>query len=180
MEEVKPQNSSILSSDDSSGNTDFRLIKIKPVKPEKFALADTLIVAAGLMILINFGIVKTYQYNSGLSLNEAILEFSNLWMLFFNLAGLVIFTLLFLRAACVVEIKDDNNIKPMLSFLSQSFGLKLVQKKGDFQIFKAENCKSSLGLKPKIKISINGNSVSLSGWWMCLQQVKKALKSYQK
>ncbi len=161
-------------------NPDFVIKTIKRISPEKFSILDALIVSAGLMILMDFGIVKLRQYSAGISLNEAILQLSNIWMLIYTLASMVFFTLIFLRDAFEIKFEDVRGSDRMLSYIIQRFGFKAPVKKDHILIFRPSFYNRIFWFSQKMRITINGNFVSVSGSWFFLRKVKKALKSYQK
>lgn len=165
---------------EETGNSNIVIHSIKKIPPEKFSFVDALIVAVGLMIVLDFSIVNLLVYVSELTFNAAILKLSNLWMLAYNVIFISIFTISLLRDAVEIKFEDVRGADKLLSYIIQRFGFKPPVKKGDEIIFKPTFYNLIMWSTQKMRVSINGNYATISGSFLFLRKVKKMLKSYQK
>ena len=161
-------------------NISIEINSITKIPPEKFAFVDALIVAVGLMIVLDFGIVNFLVYLKQITFNAAILKLSNIWMLIYNLVFIAIFTVSLLRDAVEIKFDDVRGADKLLSYIIQRFGFKPPVKKGDQIIFKPTFYNLIMWSTQKMRVSINGNYATISGSFLFLRKVKKMLKSYQK
>ncbi len=153
---------------------------ITKIPPEKFSFVDALIVSVGLMIVLDFAIVNALVYISEITFNAAILKLSNIWMLFYNIIFIAIFTVSLLRDAVEIKFEDVRGADKLLSYIIQRFGFKSPVKKGDQIVFKPTFYNLFMWSTQKMRVAINGNYVTISGSFLFLRKVKKMLKSYQK
>lgn len=166
--------------DESNQNKQFVITSMRKIAPEKFALIDTLIVAAGLMITIDFGIVNALTYLDEITFNEAIIRLSNVWMLVYNLFFITVFTISLLRDAVEIKFEDVRGADQLLSFIIQRFGFKPPIKKGGQLVFKPTFYNLLMWSTQKMRVAINGNYVTISGSFLFLRKVRKMLETYQK
>ncbi|MCF8365854.1 MAG: adenylate/guanylate cyclase domain-containing protein [Bacteroidales bacterium] len=166
--------------DENLGNKNVVITSIRKISPEKFALIDTLIVAAGLMIIIDFGIVNALVYFENITFNQAIIKLSNVWMLVYNIFFLTVFTVILLRDAVEIKFEDVRGVDRLLSYIIQRFGFKPPVKKSGQIIFKPTFYNLLMWSTQKMRVAINGNNVTISGSYLFLRKVKKMLETYQK
>jgi|GEM_PF-1632020 len=161
-------------------NSNIVIHSITKIPPEKFSFIDALIVAVGLMIVMDFSIVNMLVYVSDLTFNAAILKLSNIWMLAYNIVFIGLFTISLLRDAVEIKFEDVRGADKLLSYIIQRFGFKPPVKKGDEIIFKPTFYNLIMWSTQKMRVSINGNYATISGSFLFLRKVKKMLRSYQK
>jgi hypothetical protein len=159
---------------------DFIITSIKKIPPEKLSIVDAMLIAVGIMVALDFSIAYFTMKISDLSLNQAILKLSNYWMLFYSLIFTAIFTIILLRDAVEIKFEDVRGADQLLSYIIQRFGFNPPVKKDNHIVFKPTLYNSIMWSTQKMKVAINGNTITISGSFLFLRKVKRMLKSYQK
>lgn len=160
---------------------DFVIKSMQRIPPEKFTLIDSMLVSVGIIVLIDFLIANLLIYYADYSLNQAILELSGkIGFGIYNLVFVVFFTFIFLRDSVKIHFEDVRGVDEMISFIIQQFGFKPPKRKDGMLIYKPSAYNFMMWWTQNMRVSINGNHVTISGSFMFLRKVKKMLKSYQK
>ena len=165
----------------TTGNRDFVIKSMKRIPPEKFSLIDSLLIAVGIMVVFDFAIANLIIYLTGITLNEAILLLSNsIWFLAYNLIFIPVFAIIFLRDSIEIHFEDVRGVDRMISYVIQRFGFRPPVRKNGTLIFKPSVYNLLMWSSQKMRVSINGNHVVISGSFLFLRKVKKMLTSYRK
>ncbi len=155
---------------------DFAIIQLKNSTPEKLSAKDTLLIALGGAMFLDFTIANIYMRLNGVDLNTAFLTLSNVWMLLLNIVVVSGVILWLLRSALHVKVKALTGVDALLaSLLGKSTG---VNAKNEIVL----NKKGVKWLKlmfNKVEIRLSGNVVILSGHWSKVRRIKKLLKSHK-
>lgn len=159
----------------------FVIKNIHRIPPEKFSLIDSLLITVGILVLVDFAIAGFITYLTGITLNEAILNLSgDIWFLIYNVVFIFAFTLIFLRDSIKVDFEDVRGVDNMLSHIIQRFGFRPPERKNGILIFKPSVYNLLIWWSQKMRVSVNGNHVIISGSYIFLRKVKKMLKSFRK
>jgi len=168
-------------SDAKATGREFVIKSMQRIPPEKFSIVDSFLVAAGLMVAIDFIIANTLIYFNDFTLNQAILKLSgNLWFGIYNIVFILFLTIVILRDSVKIHFEDVRGVDEMISFIIQQFGFKPPVKKNGQLVYKPSAYNFWMWWTQKMKVAINGNHVTISGSFMFLRKVRKMLKSYQK
>jgi class 3 adenylate cyclase len=166
--------------EEREGDRNIKILSMKRIPPEKFSLFDSLFVSAGLVVILFFFTANVVMRVGDVSLNEAIMALSgNTVFLVFMLFCLGIFTLFILRSSVEIQFEDVRGADSMLSYIIQRFGFKPPVKKSNIIIFKPTLYNVLMWSTQKMRVSINGNHVTISGSFIFLRKVKKMLKTFQ-
>lgn len=165
--------------ENSDQSPEFVIEKIRRIPPEKFSLTDSILIAVGLMVLLDFGLANLFMYFSGGTLNNAITSLSNISVLGYNVAFVGIFTLIILRDSVEIKFRDVRGADQLLEVIIKRFNLKAPQSKNGQTIFKPTLCNVFMWPPQKMRVIKNGSFVTISGSYIFLRKVKKALRSYQ-
>jgi hypothetical protein len=139
------------------------------------------VVAVGIMVAVDFAIANLIVYLGGVSLNDAILLLSNrLWFVVYNLVSVLFFTIIFLRDSIEIHFEDVRGVDSMISHVIQRFGFSPPTRKNGILIFKPSVYNLLMWWSQKMRVSINGNHVTISGSYLFLMKVKKMLRAYRK
>ena len=165
----------------SAGKEDFVIKSMKRIPPEKFSLIDSIFIAVGLMVVVDFAMVNLITYLTSITFNEAILLLSNsIWFLAYNIIFIPVFAIIFLRDSIEIHFEDVRGVDRMISYVIQRFGFSPPVRKNGILIFKPSVYNLLMWSSQKMRVSVNGNRVMISGSYLFLRKVKKMLKSYRK
>ncbi len=165
----------------SESGRDFVIKRIQRIPPEKFSLLDSLLITVGVMVAIDFGIANLIKYLTHASLNEVILELSGSLMFgIYNLVFIPLITITILRDSMKIDFEDVRGADELISFIIRQFGFKHPARKNGQLIFKPSVYNLLMWSSQKMRVSISGNHVTISGSFLFLRKVRKMLKAYRK
>ncbi|MFW5705424.1 MAG: adenylate/guanylate cyclase domain-containing protein [Bacteroidota bacterium] len=161
-------------------STNFTIKNMVRIPPEKLSLMDAIIIAVALIFIFDFITVNIMMNTSGDTMNEVIVYLSQkTWFLLSNLFFLAAITLIIVRDAVRVRFEDVRGVDKALNFLIMKAGFKEPVKKGDELIFKPTMYNFMVWGTQKMRVSIDGNNVFISGSYLFIRRVKKLLQTYQ-
>ena len=155
---------------------DFAIIKLKNSTPEKFSATDTILIALGVAVFLDFALANIYMRLHGVDLNSSILFLSNLWMLLLNIVVIGGVVQWLLRSALQIKVKALSGVDALIaSVAGKSAGVKIktevvVNKKG---------VKWLKLMSGKTEIRLSGNEIVLTGHWSKVRRIKKLLKHHK-
>lgn len=157
----------------------FNIKSMTSIPPEKFSFVDSLLIALGIVVAYDFIlaniIVKIYND----TLNEAILYLSNPGFLAVNLLFVALIVLIIMRSAVRIKFEDIKGVDHALNFIIKKAGFKDPYKRNGEIIFKPTIYNFLMWGTQKMRVSISGNSVFMSGSYIFIRRVKKLLRAYQ-
>jgi hypothetical protein len=152
---------------------DFVITKIINPSPEKFSFTDTLLVALGVAVFLDFAIANIYMRLQDADLNTAILYLSNVWMLLFNMVVIAGIITGLLRSAMKVMVKTVPGADAVAAMvLSQMAGIKPKKE----TVITKQSVKWLRVMAGKNEIRLSGNGVVLTGHWSSIRRIRKLLK----
>jgi class 3 adenylate cyclase len=157
----------------------FVIKSMNKISPEKFSLFDSFLFSLLGLFLLYVLMVAGIKITTRLSFEEIfeVIDSEPFWVPY-SIFFIVIFTLSFLRDAVMIKFEDVRGADHLLSYIIRRFGFSAPQKKGEEIVFKPTLYNRLLWMTQKMRVSIHGNHVTVSGSYLFLRRVKKMLRQY--
>jgi class 3 adenylate cyclase len=157
----------------------FVIKSMNKISPEKFSLVDSFLFSLLGLFLLYLLLVAGLSIATDLTFEEIVEIIDNepFWLPY-SIFFIVIFTLSFLRDAVMIKFEDVRGADHLLSYIIRRFGFSAPQKKGEEIVFKPTLYNRLFWMTQKMRVSIHGNHVTVSGSYLFLRRVKKMLTQY--
>jgi len=174
--EMFPLNASLSA---EAAKSEFVIKSMKKIPPEKFSLLDSFFISLGSIFLLYVFVVALIKLMTPLEFGQIseLIDKEPFWWIY-SVFFLFIFTISFLRDAVEIKFEDVRGADNLLSHIIQRFGFNPPIKKGDEIIFRPTLYNRFFWMTQKMRVSIHGNHITVSGSYLFLRRVKKMLAQY--
>lgn len=157
----------------------FVIKSMNKISPEKFALFDSLLFSFMALVMLYAILVAGVRISTDLRFEEIFNIIENEpFTLPYSIFFIIIFTISFLRDAVEIKFEDVRGVDHLLSHIIQRFGFNAPQKHGEEITFRPTIYNRIIWMTQKMRVSIHGNHVTVSGSFIFLRRVKKMLRQY--
>lgn len=160
---------------------DFVITSMNKIPPEKLPLIDSIMLAFFAIVFFDVLIAATITFGDEITFKQALEEmFSSAWLIAHNIFFIAFFTFFILRDAIEIKFRDVRGADTLISYVIQQFGFRPPIRQNGQIIFKPTLYNRLMWQTQKMRVTINGNKMAISGSFIFLRKVKKMLKPYLK